>query len=256
MKICLSIGLSLISSFALAEKIAVFEINTGETYIQAPLEKEIYYFSRASYLSDIKVQDAQGNNLPFRIMDAASRSQSIQREIPVAFFPVAPNTSEDTLRQLGSTRVQITAGNMQVDIESDQTKVAAIKQNPDFYLIHLKDHVQSSSDLKIKQMILEWNYQQSNQYQRWEVSASHDLHHWQKLTDANLVWLEKDGQSLIQNQIPLSLDLNDYQYLQLRCIEFCQGIAITAIKFVEESKEYFYPEDTQLRDKSLLHKKR
>ncbi len=245
MKICLSIVFSLASTFAIAEKIAVFEINTNETYIQAPLQKEIYYFSRASYLSDIKVQDAQGNNLPFRIMDSASRSQSIKREIPAVFFPVAPNTSEDRLRQLGSVRMQITAGNMQVDIESEQPEASVAAQNPDFYLIHLKNYVQASDDLTIKQMILEWNYKESNPYQHWEVSASQDLHHWQKLTDTNLAWLEKEGQSLIQNQISLNVDSKDYQYLQLRCVEFCQGLRVTAIKFVEESKEYFYPQDTE-----------
>jgi Protein of unknown function (DUF3999) len=233
------------NTFADSNSVPVFEINSGETYIQAPLEKEIYYFSRKPYLSDLQVRDAQGNKVPFRIVSADTESQNIRREIPAVFFPIAPDTSEDSLRKLGSTRIQITADNMKVDIESNQAAEPANIQNPDFYLIHLKGLSLATTDLKIKQMILEWNYKESNQYQYWELSASQDLHHWQKLTDASLVWLEKEGQSLIQNQIPLNLDSNDYQYLQLRCIEFCQGIRISTIKFVEESTEHFYPADTQ-----------
>jgi hypothetical protein len=235
------------SSYTMAESnyLPVFEIKSDDTYIQAPLEKEIYYFSRSAYLSDIQIRDAHGNNLPFRIVDASTQSQSSESEVQANFFPVAPGTSEEKLRNLGATRIKIDADNMHLDIESNQPAAPAPVSQPDFYLINLRDAVRQSKDMHIKEIILEWNYQEANQFQEWEVSASQDLHYWNKLTSTNLVWLEKEGQSLIQNKIQLNLNPDQYQYLQLRCLEFCDKLRIENIKLVTRSTAYFIPADTQ-----------
>lgn len=240
-------GLLICCPYVAAESnvIPVFEINSKDTYIQAPLEKEIYSFSRKAYLSDLQVQDAQGNNLPFRIMDVSTQSHSSESEISVNFFPVAPGTSEEKLRNLGSTHIKIDADNIRLDIESNQPVEPVANSQPDFYLINLQDMQPASKDLQINEMLLEWNYQEANQYQEWEVSASQDLHAWNRLTGSNLVWLEKEGQSLIQNKISLNLRSNHYKYLQLRCTEFCDKIRISAIKLITKSTEYFIPADTK-----------
>lgn len=90
-----------------AEPLAVYQLESDQAYIQAPLEREIYFYSQDTNLMDVSVQDVKGNNLPFRIITTPTKSQGILRETPIPFFAIAPNTSTELLRTLSSTRIDI-----------------------------------------------------------------------------------------------------------------------------------------------------
>jgi len=245
-------SLLLLSIGAVAEEvIPVYEINSQDTFIQAPLNHEIYFYSRSPELNDVQVQDAQGNNLPFRLIDVSAESRTLYRETPAVFFPVAANTSEETLRTLSSTSISINTNKVQVEIKESSTNPDITIDNPDFYLIDLTGFQKKSttaSGLKLNALRLNLNNTADVSgkpfYQTWELSVSNDLHHWNLITSTSLVQLHKEGHSLIQDKIPLGFDYQDYAYLKLRCIEFCADVQLSSINILEESTEQFFPADT------------
>lgn len=250
-----SIGLLYSSMFAFAETIRVYEINSTETFIQAPLDHEIYFYSRHPELNDLQVQDAQGNNLPFRLMNVSAQSRSLHRETPAVFFPVAANTSEENLRTLSSTSININTDKVQVEIKESSTNPELTIDKPEFYLVDLTSFQKKSareSGLKLNALRLSSNGKgDANQtpYQTWELSVSNDLHHWRFISNTSLVQLYKEGHSLVQDKIPLGFDYQDYAYLKLRCIEFCSA-QLSQINILEESTEQFFPADTQWKLKA------
>jgi len=239
-------GLMLVLNSYAQSSISVYEINSDKTYIQANLEQEIYYYSRDAQLRDLQIQDAHGNSLPFRLIDLTDQFSALEKETPAIFFPVAPNTSEVTLRDLGKMSIQIDDSQVRVDIHRSPAELTNPIENPDFYLIDLAGYQKrlgSTKNLKLTSLILDWD--QQNSYQTWELSASNDLSNWRMLSETNLVKLEKEGQSLIKNQIPLNIDLHNYTYLKLRCVEKCQNLRISQMKIREELKDIFHPAKTQ-----------
>jgi Protein of unknown function (DUF3999) len=242
------------STLVLAEAaIPVYEINSKETFIQAPLDQEIYLYSQDSELSDLQVQDAQGNILPFRVMDISAESLTLNRETPAVFFPVAANTSEETLRTLSSTSININTDKVQVEIKESAANPELTIEQPDFYLVDLtafqKKSAQSSA-LKLNALRLNSSANPIDNkgvtsYQIWELSVSNDLHNWNLISTTSLVNLQKEGHSLVQDKIPLNIDYQDYAYLKLRCIESCSNVQLSQIYIIEESTEQFFPADTQ-----------
>jgi hypothetical protein len=233
------------TSFA-SQPIEVYQLVSDHTYIQAPLEKEIYFYSQDANLSDVYVKDAQGNNLPYRVIDVPHKSQGIVRETPVPFFAIAPGTSPDMLRTLSSTRIEIKADQVQVEVNPEIKSLGEIKEKPEFYLLHLQaiDHLgKNEKNLKLKALILDWDKSQ-DQYQTWALSGSNDLRQWNFIRNGSLVRLEKDGYQLLQNKIELDLSPDSYAYLKLTCMEFCTDLRLTQIKLQEESHQNFVPPAT------------
>lgn len=244
-----SMGLVCSSFFAFANvpAVPIYEINSRETFIQAPLDHQIYFYSQDTELDDLQVLDAEGNKLPFRISDIAVESQNIQREIPAIFFPVAPNTSEELLRSLGSTSIQVNSEKVQVEIIESSTISAPKIDTVDFYLIDLKTFQKNSSNssgLKLTALKLGLP-QEDNSYQTWSVSGSNDLRQWTSLSTSSLVQLRKEGHSLIQDKIRLHLDYHDFGYLKLRCEANCSSAQLSSISIIEDSRLQFFPADMQ-----------
>jgi Protein of unknown function (DUF3999) len=239
--------------------IPVYEINSQETFIQAPIDHEIYFYSKDSELGDLQVRDGQGNNLPFRVLKTGAQSQSLKRETPAIFFPVAPNTSEETLRTLSSTSIHINTDKVQVEVieSTANPQVGSPVEKPEFYLIDLTGFQKKStqdSGLKLDALRMQFNsdHADSSPYQTWELSASNDLHNWSLLTSTSLVQLHKEGHSLIQDKIPLNITYQDYAYLKLRCVESCATTELSNLVIVEQSTTQFFPADTQWKLKGKV----
>lgn len=242
-----SLGLLCSSWCAVANvpAVPIYEIKSQETFIQAPLDHQIYFYSRNTELGDLQVIDAKGNKLPFRIAEIAMESQNIQREIPAVFFPVAPNTSEELLRSLGSTSIQVNSEKVQVEIIESSIAPAPKIDTVDFYLIDLKTFHRNSSNssgLTLKALKLGLP-QEDNSYQTWSVSGSNDLRQWTSLSTSSLVQLRKEGHALIQDKIRLNLEYQDFGYLKLRCEANCSSTNLSSITIIEDSKLHFFPAD-------------
>lgn len=225
--------------------IPVYELNTDETYIRAPVDHQLYSYSRDHGLSDLWVRDAKGNNLPFRIVNHRISSQNQIEEISVPFFPIAPNTQPEVLQTLSSTRIQIKSDQVQVDVQPD-IQTIVLDQPPEFYLVDLlsaqKDFKESNRIFK--SLSLQWSENQER-YQTWAVYGSNDFRNWDLLRNASLIRLEKDGFQLVQQQIPLDLDPDRYAYLKLTCVEFCSHLTITKVGLQQQFKSVFVPEPLQ-----------
>lgn len=227
------------------QAIPVYELNTQETYVRAPVDQQLYSYSRDQGLSDLWVRDSKGNNLPFRIVNYTGSSQDQLEEMTIPFFPIAPNTQPEVLQTLSSTRIQIKSDQVQVDVQPD-IQTIVVDQPPEFYLVDLQAAQKQSrgSDRIFKSLSLEWKENQK-QYQSWSIYGSNDLRNWDLLRDVSLIRLEKDGFQLVQQQIQLQLEPDRYAYLKLACKEFCNGLTLTQVTLQQEFKSVFIPAPMQ-----------
>lgn len=227
-----------------ANSLAVYQLESDQTYIQAPLEHSIYFYSSDPHLSDVSVQDSQGNNLPFRIVDVPKKSREILHKTTIPFFPIAPDTSTEILHTLSSTRIEIRSDQVQVDIKPDIQTIQENTEPPEFYLLDLQSiqkRAADEKDLALNALILDWDKPQ-DQYQTWALSGSNDLRNWQFIRNGSLVRLEKEGYQLLQNRIDLEFGPDKFAYLKLACVEFCSNLRITQVTLEEKSKQTFTPE--------------
>lgn len=242
--------------------IVVYELETRDTFVQSSLGHEVYRYSTSPDLSDLAVQDSKGNKLPFRIIPAVSKSQTLETVTPAIFFPVAPGTGEDQLRTLSSSSVQINSDKVHVEIVAPTGSLAAIANSPEYYLIDLnQSNKASTSNSSLTLSGLELQLQEkSDSYHTWSLSGSNDLHQWYELSTKTLVNLHKEGHSLTQNTIPLALQSDDYAYFKLQCVgegganqlnvvgatvDICRNSQLSGINILQRSTQTHYPADTQ-----------
>jgi hypothetical protein len=232
-KYWLSIGFALgFISPAYADVVPVYEIKqTSSTYIQTRLTHDIYRYSSNSQLTDLLVVDQQGNKLPYRI-SAPSAETSVQREqIPVRFFPVPVGAAPETLLIFSSASIRLDDNEISVSAEKG---MGAAAENPaaptDFYLVDL-------SDLKTRadQLSLLWPVNEAHQYLEVEVSGTNDMSNWAPITTTTLVQLQKNGEFLTRNKIPLNLGEMQYAYLRLKFIRGAENLILTQVQ-VENSQ--------------------
>jgi hypothetical protein len=216
---------------ALAEVTAVYRITESPgSYLQMTLTHDIYRYSNSSQLRDLAVIDSQGNPLPFRIVEAAvAVSEPLQSQPgqiqPVRFFPVAQGSTPETWLQQGNTRIRIDDSATSISISQerseDRDKPAMA---PDFYLVDLGD-----VETPVSRLTLNWKTRAANQYLEVQVSGTQDLQNWTFLAQHSLADLQNDSQSLLRNEIPLTLNANKYAYLRVKFLRGGEGLQLTAI---------------------------
>jgi hypothetical protein len=198
-----------------AETIPVYKLGQAQgTYLETVITHDLYRYSSDARLKDVVVIDARGNKLPYRISAPDAQIAERVEQIPVRFFPVAVGTAPETLLALSSASIRLDANEISVSVEKSINEQLQDKAAPiDFYIVDLSDIKQRVDTLKIN-----WTANESAQYVEVQVSGTNDLTNWTHLAQITLVQLQKDGQSLTRNKVPLNLTELQYAYLRVKSL--------------------------------------
>ncbi len=217
----------------------IYEITEANgTFVQVPLQYGVFQYTTSTTLDDLVVLDSSGNSLPYRVVAVTPQNPELKENIsiePLAFFPVAPDATPDTLRKLHTTQVSINENKTQV-ITSDKTLNNAI---PEFYLIDV-----SKVDHDLSGISVDWSGQANNQYLEVELEATHDLSTWFPVAKTTLIRISQDGESLTRNLIAIKILKKDFEFLRIKILRGAENLVITKI-FGEQRTE-------QLAEKPLL----
>ncbi|HEY6529972.1 MAG TPA: DUF3999 family protein [Cellvibrionaceae bacterium] len=203
---------------------ALYEIDTAQgTFLQIPLSHDVYRFSQQANLDNLVVIDAQQNLLPTRVMainvpDALPLTQTIAHT--VAFFPVPADATAETLRKMHSTQTSIQGDKTQI-ITSEKT---LDNSTAEFFLLDI-----SKLEQAITRLIVDWDTTAATQYVEVKLEASQNLHDWRSLTQATLVQVNEQGQSLKHNFINIKIAQHEYPYLRLKILRGADKLKITGI---------------------------
>ncbi len=214
-------------SAANADVVPVYEIKqTTSTYIQTNLTHDIYRYSSNSQLTDLLVVDQQGNKLPYRISKPSAETSVQSEQIPVRFFPVPVGAAPETLLIFSSASIRLDDNEISVSAEKGANPATENPSVPtDFYLVDL-------SDLKKRadKLALLWPVSEAHQYLEVEVSGTNDMTNWSPITATTLVQLQKDGEFLTRNKIPLNLSEMQYAYLRLKFTRGAENLILTQVQ--------------------------
>lgn len=217
-------GLLILSS-ANANTTAVYQITESPgNYLQTTLTHDIYRYSANSRLQDVVVLDEQGNRLPFRIIPLATQIQEARSQVPVTFFPVAVGAAPETWLS-GKTQIRIDQNAISINIDKNAPDEST-SQLPavDFYLLDLGD-----VSTRIDSFAFEWQTSEVDHYLDVEISGTRDLRTWTNLAHGTLVHLQKDGQTLRRNQIPIGVENNQYTYLRVKFLRGGEQLSLSRI---------------------------
>lgn len=214
----------LLGMIANAEVIPVYQIEDAPgTYVQTMLTHDIYRYSADSQLNDVVVTDAQGNKLPYRITAPSVQTSEQSQQTNVRFFPVAVGAAPETLLALSSASIRLDANEISVSVvKSDKQELQNDGVPTDFFVVDL-------SDLKTRadNLVVLWPVNEQHQYLEVAVSGTNDMSNWTPITQTTLVQLQKDGQKLTRNKIPLNLSEKEYAYLKLKFTRGSEGLQLT-----------------------------
>lgn len=200
-----------------AEPIAIYRLAPASgSFQQIQLTQDIYRFSDDPELHNLQVVDADQSPIPYRILPAEPETR-IPQNIPLAFFPVAADTSPEALRQVYA-HVQLEGAKVELSSNTAPTDRA-----PGFYLIDISKLEQPLTGLQ-----LNWEPHPQNQYLEVHLEASHDLQQWNSLGTATLVNL--GGQGPVRNRFSTSLQPHVYEFLRLRILRGAEQLQISSIE--------------------------
>lgn len=228
-----SLALGIIST-ANADVVPVYEIKQAEgTYIQTTLTHDIYRYAGNSQLTDLLVVDQQGNKLPYRISTTGTESRVQREQIPVRFFPVPVGAAPETLLIFSSASIRLDDNEISVSAEKGVNPAAENSAAPtDFYLVDLSDVKK-----RVDQLSVLWPINEAHQYLEVEVSGTNDMTNWTPITKTTLVQLQKEGEFLTRNKIPLNLTEMQYAYLRLKFTRGAENLLLTQVQ-VENSQAH------------------
>lgn len=192
-----------------AEPLRIYELESpGATYLEMDLEREIYRYSPDPLLRDLMVLDAEGKELPSRIVTLHQALKESSTSYPLRFFPV--QAGEDPSAWLSRRGAELRIDDDVVSLRLDPERRA---QGPaaEFYIIDI-----SNLDQALDVLEVDWLADEANRVVAVEVSGSNDLQRWTALTRATLAQLDKEGETLLRNSVKLSLQPKRYDYLRLR----------------------------------------
>lgn len=230
---CVLAFLTLLSAVSYAEPVPVYQIdNAPGSFLQVTVDHDIYRYSASPQLSDLIVTDAQGNKLPHRITPLKSQHSPAQPQyFSLGFFPVAVGAAPETLLALSSASIRLDDNEISVSVEKSSKPHLQDKSAPiDFFIVDLTDFRARVDALKIG-----WDVNESNQYLEVEASGTNDLTNWNHIARATLVQLQKEGESLVRDAIPLHLTEMQYAYLRLKFIRVDARFSPTRVEVLNSN---------------------
>ncbi|MDZ4261873.1 MAG: DUF3999 family protein, partial [Pseudomonadota bacterium] len=139
------------------------------------------------------------------------------------FFPVAVGAAPEILLALSSASIRLDANEISVSVvKSDKQELQNESVPTDFFVVDL-------SDLKTRadNLVVLWPVSEKHQYLEVAVSGTNDMTNWTPITQSTLVQLQKDGEKLTRNKIPLNLSEKEYAYLKLKFTRGSEGLQLT-----------------------------
>lgn len=211
-----------------AEIIPVYKIDAATgSYVQTTLTHDIYRYSADAQLKDLIVTDQQGNKLPYRISAPDTKISVQTQQNPVRYFPVPVGAAPETLLVLSSASIRLADNEISVSVEKGSAPAAENQTAPtDFYLVDLSDVRTRVDNLSIL-----WPINEAHQYLEVEVSGTNDMTNWTPITNITLVQLQKEGEYLTRNKIPVNLSEMQYAYVRLKFTRGGDNLKLTSIHF-------------------------
>jgi len=202
----------------------IYQINNAVgTFIQIPLNHEIYEYSRSKELQDLVILDADKNSLPYRLVATASEQKSTTEKTitePLRFFPVTPDATAETLRKLRTTQVTVNANTTHV-LTSEKN---LDNETPEFYLIDI-----SQLDHELTGIGVDWIAQPNNQYLEVELEATRDLKNWFPLAKSTLIQIHQQDESLKRNLVEVNITKQDFEFLRLKVVRGADNLHVTQV---------------------------
>lgn len=209
-KLAIALALYLFPTpWAVAEPAPVYQLeSSAATYLEVDLDREIYRYSQDAILRDVMVLDAEGKELPSRIVTLHAETTERSQGYPLNFFPVRVGEDPSTWlsRRGAELRIDEEVVSLRLDPERRHTDATV-----EYYIVDI-----SKLDQPLDRLEIHWQVDEATRVLAAEVSASRDLQHWTPVARDTLVQLSKDSESLLRNTIDLSLREGRYQYLRLR----------------------------------------
>lgn len=215
-----------LSASICAEVIPVYQVSeAGGTYVQVPLTHDIYRYSADAQLNDLLVTDQQGNKLPYRVIAPSIKNTEQTQLADVRYFPVPVGAAPETLLVLSSASIRLDDNEISVSAIKDHNETQNQSVPTDFYVVDLSDLRTRADKLKLL-----WPVSEQHQYLEVQVNGTNDMTIWTPIVKTTLVQLQKDGEQLTRNKIPLNLDAQQYAYLQLKFTRGGEGLRLTQVQ--------------------------
>lgn len=230
-RVYLMLATSFLAAPAVSAQVA-FQIQQAPgTFIEIPLQTDIYRFSQYPNLQDLQILDANQNPLPWRLLPPRLFKHQSQPQIKsklLNFYPIAADTSMADLRREYNTHISLQGGDLQISRQAADSNTAPAA--PEFYLIDTRKLKQG-----ITALLIDWQAQQGSEYLQVTLEGSGNLQDWQTIENATLVQIHQQGHSLKHNRITTHLPENHFEFLRLKIQSGADKIQIDKITAEEES---------------------
>ncbi|MGQ9425607.1 DUF3999 family protein [Gilvimarinus sp. F26214L] len=221
----MAVACAMAGGTANAEPLPVYEISESPgTWLQADLPKDIWRYTEDEEFRDMVLLDRDGGELPFRLVVPQARVRESSDRHAVPFFTVAAG-AELAWGGPGNTRVHVDESSISVTRDEGSGE-----QPREFYLVDL-----SELEVDVDSLALGWEAEAASEYLHLEVSGSRDLQSWIPIAQHTLVRLEKDGQVLLRDEVPLGLRAGRYNFLRVDFPRDRSTPQLTTVKAVDKS---------------------
>ncbi len=173
---------------------------------------------------DMRVFNAQGQEVPYQLEKVTTNSQLFERELN--FYPFSREQASNPV----DIRIQILrdSNNQTINMQSEQQRPPT--DNEYQYIAENKNTAQFLCDLK-----LNWNQPKANMVLQIKIEGSNNLHNWSTLkASANLSMFEFAGSKLIHSRV--SIACNKYKYLRLTWFKPEPGLKLNRISASYQQK--------------------
>lgn len=158
--------------------------------LELPLELQMA--AKHTDLRDLRVLNAEGEELAYSLSLGSARAEEQRREIPVRIFPLQGAADAPAAPAI---RVQHDSSGTLVDVVSEPAGEG--RQIQRGWLLDA-----GATDLPLHRLLLEWGDPQEG-FQRFSIEASDDLQHWQRWQDGQIARLSFADERVEQREVAL-----------------------------------------------------
>jgi hypothetical protein len=205
--------------FACYVQAASFKLDaTGaEPLYQTTLTKQVYQYSRSEELQDLAVVNADDESIPYALLPYGSiyaQTKITAETKALTIFPM----QENTLKPSAVMNIQLNNHDASVHVSADDTKLTA----KNYYLFDLGEKHPA-----FKKLSLDWQGKEG-ELVALELKVSNNLQDWESITQASLLKVRADNQTIVQNNISLDR-LIEARYLQIIPLDAHDDFKLSAV---------------------------